>query len=75
MNKYYIAYVYKNKFGIGFGDMVITNKNKLEINTIEDIESIKDYVSSKLKEKYEEIEGITIMDFRELEVEDELHRY
>ncbi len=73
MNKYYIAYAHKNRNGMGFGDMVITNKNKLKMNTIEDIETIKDFVTSKLKEEYgkNEIEGITIMDFRELEAKDE----
>lgn len=68
MNKYYIAYSYKTKETIGFGDVTFENKHELKMNTLEDIISIKEYLSKLLKEKEQTIvEGITIMDFRELE--------
>ncbi len=67
MNKYYIAFAYKSKIQIGFGDTIITSKNKLKMNTIEDIENIKSFILEKMKEKDNTIKGITIMDFRGLE--------
>lgn len=73
INKYYMAYCYicKNKI-FGFGDIIITNKNKLKMNTQRDIKDIKDFIIKKTREnKNIDIENITIMDFRELEEEDE----
>lgn len=66
MNKYYIAFGFKSDI-VGFGDAIITNRNKLKMDTVRDIETIKNFILAKLKEDNKTIENVTIMDFRELE--------
>lgn len=73
-NKYYIAYcaILKNKEHYCFGDTIITNKNKLKMNTEKDIENVKDFIIKKMKERNNiDVKNITIMDFRELEENNE----
>ena len=72
-NQYYIAYCAEEKNKIfNFGDTIITNKNKLKMNTKKDIEAVKEFIIKKAKEYNNiDIKNITIMDFRELEKEDE----
>lgn len=67
MHRYYITYIYKSKTQINFGEMTITNKNKLKMNTIEDIKNTKSFILENIKKEDSKIEGIMIMDFRELE--------
>lgn len=71
INKYYIAYCFNTIEGLpGFGDMVISNNNKLKMDTIEDIDNVKSFVKTKAKEiKGDNIENLTIMDWRELKNE------
>jgi len=70
MNKYYIAFCYRNKKCIGFGDLIIENKEELSLETKEDIENLKDYLRKKsIERNLDTIEDITIMDWRKLKNE------
>ena len=70
-NKYYIAYCFQEESTLfGYGNMVISNSDKLSIGDIEDIEILKEFIKKEtLKEKNKNIYNIVIMDFRELKEE------
>ena len=70
MNKYYIAFCYKNKKCIGFEDLIIGNKEELSLETEKDIENLKDYLRKTIIERnHDTIEDIIILDWRKLKNE------
>ena len=68
---YYLAYCFKAKNGdSGFADMILRYKSKLEIQTAEDIEVIKDYIKTKAQQYQDvDIKDVVLMDWRELRKE------
>ena len=69
IHKYYLAYCFKvNDYKSGFGNIIISNSNKLSINSIEDIEEV--VKESGKKKDNVELKDVVIMDFRELGSED-----
>lgn len=67
MNKYYIAYLFQCEKHIGYGELIISNNEKLTMETSKEINSIKEYIKEQTFERdNKEIKNIVVMDFREL---------
>ena len=64
--RYYVAWCCKEiDTGVGFGNMIMNSTKPLLLETEDDIEGLKNYVSQLILEKTgNEPEGITIMDWR-----------
>lgn len=67
---YYIGYCFKEAVtgSFGYGEMTISVRKELKLNTMEDIDEIKMFIEKKsIDAKGEIIKNIVIMNFIELE--------
>lgn len=70
MHIYYIGYCFKETItgAFGYGEMTISVRKELKLNTMEDIDAIKMFIEKKsIDAKGEIIKDIVIMNFIELE--------